>query len=520
MKMATFCAIFSTALIQLQGSLESHFQPCVNKPTDCNQQIEGIDFIYLINLDKRPDRLHHTLQQLALYGVVPYRFPAIYGRNLSFEALCEIAVPYKKGMEENRWAYTIGKNGALEYTFLCGETFGQPILSEWMGPGQLGCALSHLSILQDAYDSGYETIWVLEDDVDIKQDPHLLTHWIKNLDHLTQGEWDILYTDATDVDSEPLDADSRWWMWRPDQHLYDMQVPPRRKNLTSDFIEIGSRSKTHSLIIRRSGMKKLLTHLKDHHLYLPIDHEIAFSPEIKLYATASNLISLLDTSPSDIQLPLEVSPVKFGSNPWESYKSQELAKLTEFSGWCDLQMGNRLMDFINQHKPQLCVEIGTFGGSTTYPLLLALKYQGNGRFFTIDAWDNREAIKGLSDIDPNYLWWQQQNLQLVYERFLHSITNVNLKKWCHVLRMSSQKAVSQFADESIDLLYLDGNFSCAGSLDDVTRYFPKVKRGGYIWLNNAAMAAKLPSVAYLMQQAIWLREESLGNRCIVFQKPY
>jgi acetolactate synthase-1/2/3 large subunit len=35
--------------------------------------------------------------------------------------------------------------------------------------GAIGIALSHLSILQDAYDSGYETVWVMEDDVDIMQ---------------------------------------------------------------------------------------------------------------------------------------------------------------------------------------------------------------------------------------------------------------------------------------------------------------------------------------------------------------
>lgn len=30
--------------------------------------------------------------------------------------------------------------------------------------------LSHLSVLKDALDSGYETIWVMEDDIHIIQD--------------------------------------------------------------------------------------------------------------------------------------------------------------------------------------------------------------------------------------------------------------------------------------------------------------------------------------------------------------
>ncbi|MFI5334690.1 MAG: hypothetical protein ACHQT8_05960 [Chlamydiales bacterium] len=49
--------------------------------------------------------------------------------------------------------------------------------------------LSHLSILQDAFDSGYETIWVMEDDIEVVRNPTFsptssisLTNWLEKMD--------------------------------------------------------------------------------------------------------------------------------------------------------------------------------------------------------------------------------------------------------------------------------------------------------------------------------------------------
>ena len=65
-----------------------------------------------------------------------------------------------------------------------------------MSRGEIGIALSHLSVLQDAYDSGYETIWVMEDDIKIVSDPNMLSELIGELDVLLgKGNWDILFTD-------------------------------------------------------------------------------------------------------------------------------------------------------------------------------------------------------------------------------------------------------------------------------------------------------------------------------------
>lgn len=499
--------------IPVYGSIEDHFSACIDKPPQLNQQIEGIDYIYLINLDKRPQRLATSLKELNRYKISPYRFSAIDGKNLSRKALKESCFIYQKEMESNRWARLVEDDGQLSYLFLNEDAAELPIFSEWMTPGAVGCALSHLSILQDAYNSGYDTILVLEDDIKIKKDPHLISALIKKLDLFTHEDWDILYIDPTGLEIEPNNS---WFMWRPDHKLYETQNFVHRQKISKDFFSVASHTRTHSMIIRRSGMEKILNHLKNNGLYLPIDHEIAFANEINLYVTSEIFITYAE-SLSDIKSETPYVP-DFSHTQWDIYKSKQLANLTLFNGWCKLEKANHLMNFFYQHKPLLSVEIGTFGGSTTFPILSALEYLKQGHLLTIDAWDNQKAIEGFEPTDPNYIWWKALDLNQIYQKFIYSITKMKLTDHCTVIRSSSQEAAKSFADESIDLVYIDGNFSPSGSLDDVKTYFPKVKPGGYIWLNNGSSPEKLPSVVYLMEHAFWLKEESLENRCLVFQK--
>lgn len=309
--------IFAFLYLPLFGGIEDHFKPCENKSLSPSESIEGIDYIYLINLDKRSDRLKESLNQLKRYSITPYRFSAIQGSSLSYETLSDIAVPYENSMKVEQWAHEvtpdIEQKDDFDYIFLTRYTPNSSIiLSQWTKKGAIGCALSHLSILKDAYESGYETIWVLEDDLKIQSNPLVISTLIKQLDDLTDGNWDVLYTDSTGIEINTEDPKELWWMWRPEEHLSEGKNFAFRKPISKEFIAVGSHTRTHSMIIRRSGMEKILNHVKDNHLYLPIDHEIAFAPDINLYVTSQSLVTYRDT-PSDIQLETNV-PLIFENN--------------------------------------------------------------------------------------------------------------------------------------------------------------------------------------------------------------
>jgi glycosyl transferase family 25 len=85
------------------------------------------DAIYLINLDRRPERLDKALKQLEAHGIDNVlRFPAIDGN-------------------------TLEKHPTLN-------------------AGQLGCTVSHLLILHHAKDNNFKRILIFEDDIVLGDD--------------------------------------------------------------------------------------------------------------------------------------------------------------------------------------------------------------------------------------------------------------------------------------------------------------------------------------------------------------
>lgn len=204
------------------------------------------------------------------------------------------------------------------------------------------------------------------------------------------------------------------------------------------------------------------------------------------------------------------------SSEWDRHVESTIKILPKFPGWCTPEKTRTLMNFIYEFRPEVLVEIGSFGGSTTYPLVSSLSFIKTGVLYAIDAWNPQVAIEGLQENDPNLQWWANVDMATIYSNFIHEMRP--FRKWCKVIRNRSERAVSQFSDESIDFLYIDGNFSSEGSFRDVTLYFPKVKKGGVIWINDADRKEKRSSVGFLMENAIWLREYSIKNRCVVFRK--
>lgn len=211
-------------------------------------------------------------------------------------------------------------------------------------------------------------------------------------------------------------------------------------------------------------------------------------------------------------------PLLAENTEWDNCKEMVLRELPNIPGWCTPKKAEKIMDFICEFQPEICVEIGVFAGSTSYPILSALQLLNRGKLYAIDAWDLQAAIEGLDKNDPNFTWWQNVDFPNVRQQFYTFLLLKKLKKWCEPISLRSEDAVSSFSDESIDFLYIDGNFSEEGSLRDVYLYLPKVKKGGYVWLNDANIQTKNESLIFLMNHCQWLKEWSLRSQCIVFKK--
>jgi len=289
LKTITKLALVLHCLPQIQAQLQDHFKKAEGK-TDTHN-IKNIDFIYMINLDQRPEKFQKCLDQLNPYGINPYRFSAVNGWELSLETINDVGVRFEPGMQGGFWAtsYLMKDNFAPFHELV--STYGQTYFCHCMARGTIGIALSHLSVLQDAYDSGYNTIWVMEDDIDVQKDPNILSEMIEKLDRLVgKNNWDVLFTDKDIKGGNGQYVPSYGYAKRPNFEPKQTAQYYVRKNVGKDFERIGSRFGAHSMIVRRSGMKKILNFLKTYNIFLPYDMDNYLPEGIKMYSLKEDVV--------------------------------------------------------------------------------------------------------------------------------------------------------------------------------------------------------------------------------------
>lgn len=286
-----------------QNHIEQYFKKAKHK-TDIHK-IEEIDFIYMINLDERPEKFEQAFKEFSSFGIYPYRFSAVNGWNLTTDAINQVGVKFTSEFGQRQFLGSIYREiDGVEY--LGNEILrpnGETFFSLGMSRGAIGIVLSHLSILQDAYDSGYQTIWVMEDDVEAIDNPHLIPTMVQKLDALIE-DWDVLFTDTDTKDRNGNHVACRAVAARPNVSIEPLtSFFQRFYSINSDLSRIGMRYGAYSMIIRRSGMKKILDYYKTYGIFIPYDMDIWLNPDLKMYSTTRDIISHRAQAPTDNSNP-------------------------------------------------------------------------------------------------------------------------------------------------------------------------------------------------------------------------
>ena len=128
-------------------------------------------------------------------------------------------------------------------------------------------------------------------------------------------------------------------------------------------------------------------------------------------------------------------------------------------------------------KRAVGVEIGVHKGDFSARLLGEAKPK---KLFLVDpykhfeeegyeeAWYGGKTADGQKTMDDRYA--------SVQNRFKRQISRGQVQ----IIRELSADAASQFEDESLDFVYIDGDHTFDGVLADIKSYLPKVKTGGLI----------------------------------------
>lgn len=172
------------------------------------------------------------------------------------------------------------------------------------------------------------------------------------------------------------------------------------------------------------------------------------------------------------------------TNPQESQALFEKALTQhEVEGWCSLEKANMMYNLILETKPTVCVEIGSFGGASILPCALALKENNHGIIYAIDPYTNFNAVEFFDNNSKHYTWWNSIDFEVIYEKFMALQNDYDFKNFCKTLRMTSLEAINHIPN-SIDILHIDGDHNEISVFREVQAYLPKVKKNGYIWMDD------------------------------------
>ncbi|MCP5492323.1 MAG: glycosyltransferase family 25 protein [Chlamydiales bacterium] len=290
--------IFIFPLVFAYADLVDHYKPAIGK--DGSRSIRNVDFIYIINLDQRPEKYKSCLEKLAPYNIKPYRFSAVNGWELKLETINDVGVKLTPEMTKNFLGTVyLSETQIKPRDAVIGE-IGRTYFCHKMPRGSIGIVLSHLSILHDAFQSGYETIWVMEDDIEVIRDPRLISDYIEKLDRLVGPDgWDILFTDQNTKNKDGQYVHCKSYANRPNFEPKNPNIFTLCKPLGRNFFKIGARYGAYSMIVRRSGMKKLLDFFDKHKVFLPFDMDFYLPQGIQLFTVSQDIVSTEPRALSD-----------------------------------------------------------------------------------------------------------------------------------------------------------------------------------------------------------------------------
>ncbi len=432
----------------LHADVMDHLQKITDK--EDGHAIRNIDFIYMINLDERPEKFERSIKKLSPYGITPYRFSAVNGWNLSINVINDVGVKWEPWMMRGGLAsFFLFKEDLHPYIeSACKE--GRTYFSyDQMTKAVIGIVLSHLSVLKDAYDSGYETIWVMEDDIQIEQDPHLVSTLIDQLDGLVgKANWDVLFTDIDSVDIETGTVlPNEGFSARPNFYPPNPFRFWERYEISSDFKKVGARFGAYSMVLRRSGIKKILDFFKEYQIYSPYDCDYAMPPSINLFSLNYNLVTHVFGS--------DVESDRIQPNFLEKKETQNIEEEShqEKSYENEVELKTKILaDLIGEAKPKVVVGIELFEESSL------------ARIYEMKPWDSVQ-------LSQDYWGFCKENHQILLQTFMKKVTSINF----------SQSTLNISYDYDIDLLFIEGN---PLSSFDLTKWGANIKTGGWIVLDK------------------------------------
>ena len=231
-----------------------------NEPIEISELesgVESIDCMYVINLDKRPEKWQRMQVLFDERGMHGNRVSGVKGWEIPIEIQQELAGYY-------------------------------PIR---LPKGCLGCLLSHISVIKNAYERNFNRIWVFEDDVEFQEDIQQIPELLARLSKI-DPEWDVFYTDIDSKNNEGVPILSLGSDFRPDQKYRLLEYYTKRNLVSDDIMRVRQRFGLYSYVVSRNGMKKIIDYFTHVYLWTAVDVDIHYIPGIREYSTVKDVVTI------------------------------------------------------------------------------------------------------------------------------------------------------------------------------------------------------------------------------------
>lgn len=157
-------------------------------------------------------------------------------------------------------------------------------------------------------------------------------------------------------------------------------------------------------------------------------------------------------------------------------------KLFDIGGWNAEH--SVFADLVNQVKPKIIIEVGTWKGASAIQMANAVKHNNlSCTIYCIDTW------LGSTEFWTTHADTKERDLMLingypsVYYQFLSNIVTLNLQDMIIPVPNTSANAakILTFLEVKADLIYIDGSHEYDDVKADVTNYLKLLNPGGIMF---------------------------------------
>jgi hypothetical protein len=160
--------------------------------------------------------------------------------------------------------------------------------------------------------------------------------------------------------------------------------------------------------------------------------------------------------------------------------------------------------FMEKYDCQIICEVGVFAGRNFGRMIEHTPRLAVG----VDIWKNDGKY------EHNDAEFSQEDLDKLYNGLLKRF---GAKPFVKLIRQYSDDAAKNFPDNYFDFIYIDGDHTYNGTMDDLNSWFPKVKKGGFFVGDDYNRTVYPTKVKYDVKDAV--NDFSKANEFEVYEIP-